>query len=159
MVVVVSQLLQQHLSSQILRNTKTNSRRNTNTKTIRRRRNEKNQSMATGRECAWNLTLWVSLTCHWSKDPLNYVFRVIISDHKDFSDKKHKDKEKMKHKDGSTDKYKDKYKEKRKEEKVNRSTFCMVWLFQWLVRWPVMNSNFNVCSYNTRLQLLTVDQF
>ena len=41
------------------------------------------------------------------------------SDHKDSSDKKHRDKEKMKHKDGSTDKYKDKHKEKRKEEKVN----------------------------------------
>lgn len=41
------------------------------------------------------------------------------SDHKDFSDKKHKDKEKMKHKEGSTDKYKDKCKEKRKEEKVS----------------------------------------
>lgn len=52
------------------------------------------------------------------------------SDHKDFSDKKHKDKEKMKHKDGSTDKYKDKYKEKRREEKVNKSTLHMVWLFQ-----------------------------
>uniref|UniRef100_A0A3Q3XNV7 DNA topoisomerase I n=1 Tax=Mola mola TaxID=94237 RepID=A0A3Q3XNV7_MOLML len=41
------------------------------------------------------------------------------SDHKDSSDKKHRDKEKekLKHKDGSTDKYKDKHKEKRKEEK------------------------------------------
>uniref|UniRef100_A0A667XJN1 DNA topoisomerase I n=1 Tax=Myripristis murdjan TaxID=586833 RepID=A0A667XJN1_9TELE len=41
------------------------------------------------------------------------------SDHKDSSDKKHRDKEreKMKHKDGSTDKHKHKDKEKRKEEK------------------------------------------
>lgn len=37
------------------------------------------------------------------------------SDHRDFSEKKHRDKEKekMKHKDGSTDKYKDKHKEKK----------------------------------------------
>merc|ERR1712035_218121 len=37
------------------------------------------------------------------------------SDHKDSSDKKHRDKEKerMKHKDGSADKYKDKHKDKK----------------------------------------------
>uniref|UniRef100_A0A3Q3MRV8 DNA topoisomerase I n=1 Tax=Labrus bergylta TaxID=56723 RepID=A0A3Q3MRV8_9LABR len=40
------------------------------------------------------------------------------NDHKESSDKKHRDKEKLKHKDGSTDKYKDKHKEKRKEEKM-----------------------------------------
>ena len=40
------------------------------------------------------------------------------SDHKDSSDKKHREKEKMKHKDGSTDKHKDKHKDKDKRDKV-----------------------------------------
>lgn len=60
---------------------------------------------------------WLFLTRHWRPPDLHVSCD--CSDHKDFADKKHKDKEKMKHKDGSTDKYKDKYKEKRKEEKVS----------------------------------------
>lgn len=63
------------------------------------------------------------------RNPLDLCVSCDCSDHKDFSDKKHKDKEKMKHKDGSTDKYKDKYKEKRKEEKVNEGTLHMQWPF------------------------------
>lgn len=42
------------------------------------------------------------------------------SDHRDSSEKKHKDKERLKLKDGSSDKQKDKHKEKRKEERVGR---------------------------------------
>lgn len=44
------------------------------------------------------------------------------SEHRDSSEKKHrdKDKERQKLKDGSSDKQKDKHKEKRKEERVGR---------------------------------------
>lgn len=42
------------------------------------------------------------------------------SEHRDASEKKHRDKERPKLKDGSSDKQKDKYKEKKKEERVGR---------------------------------------
>lgn len=42
------------------------------------------------------------------------------SEHRDSSDKKHRDKERLKLKDGSSDKQKDKHKEKKKEERVGR---------------------------------------
>lgn len=47
---------------------------------------------------------------------------IFASEHRDSSDKKHrdKDKERLKLKDGSSDKQKDKLKEKKKEERVGR---------------------------------------
>ena len=53
----------------------------------------------------------------WRWNDLHSIFLWFFnfSDHKDSSDKKHRDKEKekMKHKDGSADKHKDKHKEKK----------------------------------------------
>lgn len=119
--------------------------RNTNIRTTRRIRNGIDWSMATGMVCASRLVL--NARSHLSPDVVDKIYMMTVvlfsikwwkprpcwnnsffvlcslslnsSDHKDSSDKKHRDKEKMKHKDGSTDKYKDKHKEKRKEEKVN----------------------------------------
>ncbi len=51
-----------------------------------------------------------------------HVLLHFVSEHRDSSDKKHRDKEKerLKLKDGSSDKQKDKHKEKKKEERVGR---------------------------------------
>lgn len=98
------------------------------------------------------------------------LFFVSLSsgDHKESSDKKHRDKEreKMKHKDGSTDKYKDKHKEKRKEEKVNYANnswkdacvvvhvmlwFCGSSLWIFLQYWAL--SNHAVMFHGTQLHI------
>lgn len=52
-----------------------------------------------------------------------HVLLHFCSEHRDSSDKKHrdKDKERLKLKDGSSDKQKDKHKEKKKEERVGRN--------------------------------------
>lgn len=87
---------------------------------------------ATGRNVGFTATSFVNTIIYL--EPILLMDQTIVairsrhvllhfgSEHRDSSDKKHrdKDKERLKLKDGSSDKQKDKHKEKKKEERVGR---------------------------------------
>ncbi len=86
----------------------------------------------TGRNAGFTATSFVNIIIYL--EPILMMDQTIVairsrhvllhfgSEHRDSSDKKHrdKDKERLKLKDGSSDKQKDKHKEKKKEERVGR---------------------------------------
>lgn len=66
---------------------------------------------------------------HLISDLRGFLFS---SEHKEHSEKKHRDKEKLKHSDGSSDKHREKHKEKdRDKEKRREEKVC-----EWVVSKP-----------------------
>ncbi len=97
--------------------------------------------------CFWRWTSFVSVHLdHVQPLALDLwpLWLLRSSEHKDHSEKKHRDKEKLKHSDSSSDKHREKHKEKDKDkEKRREEKVC-----QWVVSLPYMKGCTGALSVN-----------